>query len=336
MIADYEAYVRQEPAETERERWRQQLLAVMAGERAELLLGLLGLEEATLTGAEIFEDYTARDLLAHIAAWDTFHQERMALALAGRADEITPIELHDHNAALRRSHQSWSLERSVAAVESARERFLETLAQVPDALLHRPVSIPWADTLPMRTWAIWRARHDAVHSADVDRWRRERDGTPQVGPGALLQAALAASREEMLALAALVAEGARDGRPLYGEWTLRDVVGHVADWEQFALGCLEAGEMLDMGHEGEVQKWNEAHAAARRAQPWAEVWEDYVQVRAALLALVAEKGESGMRQMLPNPWGRDATAYRFTHWFLEHEREHVVGLREVILDVPDA
>jgi hypothetical protein len=219
-------------------------------------------------------------------------------------------------------------------MQAARKRFLETLAEAPDDLLHQPVSIPWADSLPLRTWAIWRARHDAVHGADVRRWRDGRDGPPQVGPKSLLLAALVASREEMGALAALMPEGDRDSRPVYGDWTARDVVGHLADWEQFALACLEAGEMLDMGYDGEVQQWNEAHAAGRRAQSWAEAWRDYTQVRATLLALIDDISASELARLVPNPWGQNTTAYRFTHWFLEHEREHATGLREAVLDLP--
>ena len=336
MITDYEVYVRREPDEDEWEQWRRQLLAVMAGERAILLEELLGLDEASLTGAEIFDGYTVRDLLAHIAAWDDFHRERMELVLADKADEIVAVELHDHNAALHEAHQTWSLAKSLAAMLAARERFLETMAQVPDAILHRPVSMPWADTLPLRTWAIWRARHDAVHRADVRQWREGRKQEAQAGPKSLLLATLKASREEMEALAVLVAEGERDSRPVYGEWTARDVVGHVADWEQFALGCLEAGEMLNMGYDGKVQRWNEAHAAARREQSWAEAWHDYVQVRAALRGLIADKSEPALQQMVPNPWGRNTTVYRFAHWFLEHEREHAAGLREALLALPSS
>lgn len=333
MITNYEAYIRREPVAAERDQWRRQLLALMAGERAILLEALLGLDEATLTGAEVFEGCSVRDLLAHIAAWDDFHRERMALVLAGKADEIAPIELHEHNEALHEAHQVWSLAESVAALGAARRRFLEMLAEAPDAVLHQPVSIPWADTLPLRTWAIWRARHDGVHGADVQRWRKGRAEMRQVGPKSLLVAALAASREEMGALAALVPDGEQARQPVYGEWTMRDVAGHVADWDQFALECLEAGEILDMGYKGEVLQWNEAHAAARREQSWAEAWADYMEVRRTLLALIDETGQSDLARTVRNPWGRDVTVYRFIHSFLEHEREHTEGLRAALLAV---
>lgn len=334
MLTDYDRYVRIEPNETGLAQWRRQLLALMAGERAILLEGLLGLDVTVLTGVEIFEGYTVRDLLAHIAAWDDLHRERMALVLAGQADEIAPIELHDHNAALHQAHQAWSLSESVRALQAAREQFLETLAEAPDAALHQPVSIPWADSLPLRTWAVWRARHDAVHGADIRRWREATGVERAVGPKSILLASLAASIEEMGALVALVPEEERASRPVYGEWTVRDVLGHVADWEQFALECLQAGEMLSMGYDGEVQQWNEAHAATRRDQSWAEAWHDYKEVRQTLLALLREQEEAGLAHLVPNPWGRNTSVYRFAHWFLEHEREHAAGLRAVLLEVP--
>lgn len=39
------------------------------------------------------DHWTAKDLLAHIAAWDELFTERIELILARRADEIVSVEL---------------------------------------------------------------------------------------------------------------------------------------------------------------------------------------------------------------------------------------------------
>lgn len=61
--------------------WRRHLLARIAAERAALLWPLVGLDEATPTHATVFDQLTAKDLLAHIAAWDELFAECAELIL---------------------------------------------------------------------------------------------------------------------------------------------------------------------------------------------------------------------------------------------------------------
>lgn len=330
-MLDYELYVQTSPSVAGRERWRHQLLALMAGERAELLYLLLGLDEETLTARPLFDDQTVKDLLAHVAAWDELYRDRMALALAGRHEEIGSVDLDERNAAVHARRRDWTLAQALAAFTEARRAFLETLARVPDEQLHASVTIPLADALPMRAWAVWRARHDAVHATDVRRWRRQLQFEEGVGPKAILAAALEASREEIAALAALVPEAERASRPVANGWTVKDMAGHLADWELFLVDILRAGRMLDMGYGGDVDEWNAAHAAARREQTWDQVWADYRQARQQTVDVVQALDQEALAALLNNPWGNDTTTYRLVAWWLEHEREHAAGLRGALL-----
>lgn len=335
-MIDYEAYAQAAPSAAERKHWRRQLLALLAGERTEFLYLLLGLDEEALTSRPLFDDYTIKDLLAHVAAWDEVHRERLALFLAGRQEEIGAVDMDAFNANVHARRRDWPLSRALAAFTEARRAFLETLERVSDEKLHRPAQSPPAENLPLRTWVVWRARHDAVHAGDVRQWRRkkrsENDFEESVGPKAILVAALEASREEMGALAALVPETERASRPVADGWTIRDVAGHMADWELFLLDCLEARKMLNMGYGGDVDAWNAAHAEARRDQPWEQVWDDYWQARQQTVDAVQAMEQEALGFLLNNPWGRDRTTYRIVAWWLEHEREHAAGLRGTLLD----
>lgn len=333
-MIDYESFVQKTPPAASRDEWRRQLLALIAGERAEFLYLLLGLDEETLATRPLFDGQTLKDLLAHIASWDELYRERIALALSGRQEEIAAVDLDERNAAVRARRQAWTLSQALAAFTDGRQSFLEALAQVPDDQLHRPVAISGVDARPMSVWAVWRASHDAGHAADVRRWLNENDDHLEgdLGPKAVLAAALEASREEIGALAALVPEADRAGRPLEEAWTLKDVAGHLADWELFLLECLAVGRMLDMGYGGDVDRWNAAHAAARREQAWAHVWSDYRQARRQTVELVQGLEQEALAALLNNPWGKDTTTYRVVEWWLEHEREHAAGLRSALLD----
>ena len=331
-MIDYESYVQTAPPKAAREAWRRHLLALLAGERAEFLGLLLGLDEQTLTTGQVVEGQTVKDLLAHVAAWDELYRESMALVLAGRPAEVASVDLDEYNAAVHARRQGWTLSQALTAFIEAREAFLQTLSQVSDEQLHRPVGIPWADALPLRAWALWRGRHDAVHAADLRLWRQENELEEGVGPKAILLAALEAGRDEIAALSSMVPAEERSTRPVADEWTLKDVVGHLADWELFLVEILRAGRMLDMGYGGDVDQWNAAHAAARSERRWPRVWEDYRQARKGTVDVVGEMSQEALGTRFDNPWGKDTPTYRVVEWWLEHEREHAAGIRGALLD----
>lgn len=335
-LTNYDALSDLDVAQETWEVWRRRALVFMAGERADLLWLLLGLDELTLADRPIFDAYIARDLLAHIAAWDDLYAERIELVLAGKSGDIASVDLHERNAMLKARHAEWSLKEALEAIEEGRRRFLEALSRVPDQQLHTPVEIPWADSYPMRQWVIWRARHEAGHAEDVRAWRRELALPPMAGPKDLLLAALRASRLEMEALVALIPKSGRATRLVSEAWTLKDVLGHVADWETYCISCIEAGRPLPQQYEGDGQRWNETHAAARRDQPWQQVWNDYHVIRQELLALLGAMSQDEIEAPIDNPWGAHGSPYGWGHAYLAHEREHAATLRESLLIASNA
>jgi hypothetical protein len=326
-MIDYDAFLRITPAPAAYAGWRRQLLALMALERARLLAQLLALDEESLTRSEFFEGHTVVALLAHIAAWDRTHQERLALVLAGQASEIVSLELDVRNAQLLAEHEGLSVAQAVAALTDARARFLKVLAEAPDAQLHEPVTLPWADASPLRSWAVWRARHDALHRADVERWRRDRQPEPAIGPRALLYAALEASHDALLALAGLVPEAEREERPIVEHWSARDILGHVADWERYGSDCLRSEDAAE-DEVGDVDVWNELHAAPRRGDSFDTVVAALNQSGAALIAALAERP---LGMTLPHRWGRRISAYAWAKSYVDHALEHVEMLQAALL-----
>jgi uncharacterized damage-inducible protein DinB/predicted RNase H-like HicB family nuclease len=312
--------------------WRAHLLARLAAERAALWASVLHLDAVTLSTEPIMDGWTAKDLLAHVAAWDELFTERITLILDGRAAEMISVALDDRNAALYEERKDWSLEQAVAACDQARAAFLASLAWVSDAELHRTHDLP-VGRRTIRAWLAWRWRHDRTHAGQIARRRKARKLPPTPGPKAILLAALAAARAELLALVALVPPAARDARPLCGAWTLKDVLGHVADWEwdianeiyqvvdQVPQTVAEAAPVDDEAD------WNAAHAAARRGQSWSQVWLDFQAARQSLLEVLARLDDAAVTRPLPPPWSADDTLYGWVGVCLDHDREHAAGLR---------
>lgn len=316
--------------------YRYSLISRLAAERAGLLWRLLGLDEQTLTEEPVLDGWTVKDILAHIAAWDRWEHRTMQQMVEGKAPDFTAVEDVDRF--------------NATVVDAWRERSLgEVLAELEDA---RATWVAWLQSLPVEEffqsrrydeyeWSFpdclrvqW--EHDAEHAQQVAAWREARGlkGEPwntQSGPKEVLLVALAAAREELLTAAALIPPHERTSRRVCGEWTLKDVLGHITDWEWLGVEGVRhmaAGQPPQVEHVEDVDAWNRAYVEARREQPWDEVWADLHAARRALLVALEEVDPVSMGRQFPAPWGEPCTPYAWVSMHVAHDREHAEDLRK--------
>lgn len=316
-------------------RQRRHLLAGLAAERAGLLWQLVGLDERMLVELPVFNSWTAKDVLAHIAAWDEVVTERIECVVAGREEEIivfTGADEDARNAAFHAERKDWSLRQTVDTLMMVRADFLAAQARLPDEAFYRLRHFPEGEA-PVHEWAQWRARHDVAHAADLATWRERLGLERGVGPKQVLLAGLTAAREALLVAAALVPPEERTSLPVCGEWTLKDVLAHVVDWEWIGVAGLRdmaAGRSPQVEPIEDIDAWNRVHAEARHDQPWEEVWADLHEARGALLETLDGMGQAGLGGSFSFPWGQKGTAYWWVCVYVAHDREHAEGLREAV------
>jgi uncharacterized damage-inducible protein DinB/predicted RNase H-like HicB family nuclease len=310
---------------------RRCLLARLAAERAGLLEQLLGLGERALTEMSILEGWTVKDMLAHMAAWDRWEQRAMRSMVAGEDPDLTAAQ--DFDAANAASVAGWR-DRTVAEVVTelgaARSEWVAWLEGLPQEEFFRPRSYEGWDwtfaVVPLKVQ--W--EHDAGHAAQISAWREAAGLEADTGPKAILLAALAAAREELLAAAALIPPDERTSRPVTDEWVLKDVWGHIADWEWIGVeGLRHMAEGRPPEVEGveDIDTWNQAHVEARRGQPWEVVWGDVHAARRAFLEVLEGMSQAELGQRFPFPWGEEGTSYRWVCVYLAHDRDHARDLR---------
>ncbi len=316
--------------------WRRHLLARLAAERSYLLWQLRRLDEETLSRHQVSETWTAKDLLAHVAGWDAVHSGRIAMIKDGYLNQIQPIggpaDMDSLNSELLRRSQGLSLEQALAVCLKERGGYLASLKRLSDQELHRQIRMPWGWRTRLRVWAKWRHEHDATHAGELARWRKQlpKKVVRAVGPKYVLRAILSASRKEFITLAALVPPEERDRRPVCGVWTLKDLAGHLADWELVGVAALK--QLVD-GNVPEFEpgmsdfeEFNNKSASARRQQSFKAVWDEYIATRHKLLDLLARLGQQELSRTFATPWGT-SSIYSWILIWPEHEREHAVDLR---------
>jgi uncharacterized protein (TIGR03083 family) len=326
--------------------WRLHTLARLAAERVYLLQQLWGLDEETLSASPVSHDqaaipWTAKDLLAHVGFWDAFQSERMSKVMDGRIEEIQSTGgkagMAVRNAELYTQYKDVPLELALAMCLKERSGFLATVARISDVDLHSPLQLPWGWRTSMHVWLGWRHKHDAEHARELARWRKKLP--PEIrrlrrGPKFVLRALLKATRKALVTLVALLPEAERTTRPVCGLWTLKDLVGHLTDWERVGVYGLQ---QIVAGYTPEFEQtitdfdaFNAAHAAARQDQPWEQVWAEFQVTRQTLLNLLADLSEEALARSFATPWGTTVTSYRWVSIWSHHEHEHTVDIRRAL------
>ncbi len=313
-------------------------LARLATARADLLYSVLGLDEAALSSSPVNGQWTAKDILAHVAAWEAWTVDRLGMALSGRAMEMVGVEAETENPRLYAERKDWPLCRSLAELSRTHAGLLTVLQAASEEDLERKYAAPWGKVRPNR-WLEMMVEHDQEHTASIVAWRQAAGlGEHRLGPGCVLLAALAAGREELLAWAALVPRDQGDTAAVCGVWTLRDVLGHVTDWELFGLDCLAAraaGRVAGLAYNGDEHEWNTVHAAARQSQSWEAMWADLMTTRRQLTSAVSALDDADLVNPVPSAWDPQDTAYAWVRICVDHDREHAAGLRRQVTGEAD-
>ncbi len=305
------------------------LIIGLAVERARLFQALLGISASDLESAQVCSDWSPRDVLAHILAWERYVCDAVRYLRARQPIPPSP-ETSDEDAYNARAVAVWRakpLQELLDTLAIAHRQLTVAVAGCSQAQLDfSPASgdknIAWYVTTIVH-------QHDAEHAAQI-RAGRGPSRPDDVGPKILLQHALNTGRSALMALMDVVPAEQRESEPVTGEWTLKDVAGHIADWDEIVVKAtlaMEANQRIAWEPIDYGEAWNQSHAAARRAQSWAHVWQNFLDVRGTVVTELAERVmEPDLGRLLPSLWGGEMSFYVCLAIPCRHDMEHVETL----------
>lgn len=114
--------------------------------------------------------------------------------------------------------------------------------------------------------------------------------------------------------------------PAAGEWTVRDVLGHVAAYADAERRALAAG--VGRGREDVItfehfQPWNEQQYELRRRRTPSQIVAELQENTARFLSLVKSLHEEDLIKTIKYPWrNAQGTVHAFILECMEHQREH--------------
>lgn len=311
---------------------KRDLLVHLSVERARLLHALLGASAEEIESARVLGDWSPRDLLAHLIGRERYTHDVVRYLRARQPVPSNP-DVADPDAYNARVVAVWRtrpLKELIEALAIAHRQLTVAVAgcSQPQLDLEHPVG---SDRHSIASLALEMAQHDAEHTRHLQAWR-PKTRADEVGPKVILQHTLEACRSALLTLIDTVPPDQRETLPVTGAWTLKDVCGHIADWDAFVVEAtlaMEKKERIVWEPQDYGEGWNQSHAAARRGQSWNQVWRDFVDVRGTVVTELAERVmESDLARSLPSPWGGQMSFHVLLSIPCRHDMEHVEALLE--------
>jgi len=111
-----------------------------------------------------------------------------------------------------------------------------------------------------------------------------------------------------------------------GVWTVKDVISHIASWDETLLDPLRrcsAGGGFEVQVIEDYLAWNDEQAARKRDIPLDAMLEESATVRRELVALAKGVPDEWWERQLTFPWGDTGTLAHALSGLAWHEMEHV-------------
>ncbi len=145
-----------------------------------------------------------------------------------------------------------------------------------------------------------------------------------------LVAALGQNRDEFLQSFAGLSELEVTTFPVIGEWTVKDLVGHVSYWEQVIHAHVREsyseGQPRQQLSDETEETVNPRETTKRKNWPWARVLKEFENTRRALIQRVQSLSETDLLFQVPNPWLGETRFYSVGEMIAEdainHCRDH--------------
>ncbi len=309
---------------------KRDLLINLSVERARLLHALLGASAEEIESARVVGEWSPRDVLAHLVGWERYVYD-VVRHLRARQPVTPDPAAADENAYNAKVIAVWRtkpLKELIEALAISHRQLAVAIAgsSQPQLDLEQPVG-SGHDSIAHLTLSV--ARRDAEYAQHIKAWRPATK-PDEVGPKIMLQHALEACRSSLLTLIDLIPLTQRETLPVTGTWTLRDVCGHLADWDAVVVEgtlAMEKNERISWERQDYGEVWNQFHAAARSDQSWSRVWRDFVDTRGTVVTELAERVlEPDLARPIPAPWGGTMSFFAWLAIPARHDMEHAENL----------
>jgi uncharacterized damage-inducible protein DinB len=116
-----------------------------------------------------------------------------------------------------------------------------------------------------------------------------------------------------------------------GVWTIKDILGHIASWEETCLEplrCYADGGPFEVEVIKDYMAWNDEQAARKRDVPLDAILDELATIRQGLVEAASRLSTEQWEQIVPFSWGGEGTMAEVLDVFYRHELEHVCSIQQ--------
>lgn len=150
------------------------LLKALAASRAELDAALAGLTDEQMTEPGVLNDWTVKDILAHLTAWEVELVTVLGKLARGQTPKPvgeTDAETNALNAKWHKDYQSRPLDRVLEDYQAVRPQSIRQVERLTEADLTTPRK--WLKGRPLLELILAETiEHDAEHLPHLREWRK--------------------------------------------------------------------------------------------------------------------------------------------------------------------
>ena len=156
--------------------------------------------------------------------------------------------------------------------------------------------------------------------------------TPTEADKQALVARLIGARDELLRLVRSLPADRLETPGAVGDWSVKDVIGHIASWEDRLLTLAQtvlnghAGQIEWIKDDEALQAWNQKQYLRKRAWTWDETIRDLALMREEVLWNIGWTAPEQLFQQHTLDTGSVSPA-GLLEGIVEHDQEHVAQLR---------
>ncbi|MCP4543284.1 MAG: DinB family protein [Chloroflexi bacterium] len=115
-----------------------------------------------------------------------------------------------------------------------------------------------------------------------------------------------------------------------GVWTIKDVLGHIASWEEICLEPLRPyadGKPFQVADVKDYLASNEGLVAGKQDTPLDAIVDELNTIRQELAATVSKLSVEQWERTVIFPWGDEGTVAELLDELYEHELEHLNAIQ---------
>lgn len=118
------------------------------------------------------------------------------------------------------------------------------------------------------------------------------------------------------------------------KWTLKDLLAHIASWDEEIVRVLQTFTMPGdsqytyvISDRNDYGVWNDDQVAARRELNVNQTMSEFEIARRDLLQVVEGLTDPVLNRSRMTPWGKPETGFELLTGQIDHDREHAVQIR---------